>query len=582
MSAHEEDKEYRQFDWRLMKRFLVYLRPHRRWVALAGLLVLSGVLLRLAAPVVVKGAIDGPIAHHDAAGLGYYMAIFLAVGAGLTLVKYAEELVTTLAGQRIIRDVRMEVFGHLQRQPIRFFQSHPVGRLTTRLTNDVEALNEMFTSGLVWLAMDLVMLAGLTGMMFWLSWRLALATFALSPLALVGLWLFRRFARHYFREMRRQLAALGAMLHELIAGMSVVQLFGQEERVRHRYGERDEEYLHTGLRATVVHSFFFAGAQMAGALALAVLIGYGAAMVGEGAMSLGGLVAFAYTAQKFFEPIHDMSEKFTILQSAMAASERLFGMLDLPAEDPGAGAPTPARGHVEFDAVHFSYDGKTPVLQGVSFSIAPGQCVALVGLTGAGKTTLAHLLERFWDPTGGAIRVDGLELARYDRRALRRAMAIVSQEPFLFRRSVRENIGPGAVEAAQAAQAHDFITALPQGYDTPLAERAATLSTGQRQLISIARALASDPRILILDEATASVDPETERRIQAGVEKLLQGRTALIIAHRLATVRRADRIVVLHHGRVKEEGTHDQLMAAEGLYAQMVRLNLWERTTASS
>jgi ATP-binding cassette subfamily B protein len=581
MNPTHEDKAYAQFDRRLLRRFLGYLGPHRRLVALSAALILAGVGLQTLSPLIVRHAIDGPVEDRDARGLAAAAGLFLGLAAIVTLLKYLEHLATSLAGQRMIRDLRLEVFGHLQRQPIAYFTRTPVGRLTTRLTNDIDALDEMFTSGLVWMVMDLALLAGYTAIMFVLSWRLTLLMFSLAPLVAVGLLLFRRYARDVLRALRQKIAALAAMVQELIAGMSVVQLFGQERRVEERFGERNQDFRRTAFRAVVVHSLFYPGAQLVGALAVALLIAYAAGAVGEGGLSYGTVVAFAYAANRFFGPIQDLAEKYTILQSAMAAAERLFGILDSPAEDPGGAVGAVARGAIEFDGVDFSYDGSTPVLQGVSFSVAPGERVALVGLTGAGKTTLAHLLERFYDPTGGSIRVDGVDVRRYERRALRRGMALVTQEPFLFTRTIRENIGGRAHEAAAAAQAHDFITALPDGYETPMAEGAATLSLGQRQLVSIARALATEARILILDEATASVDPQTERRIQAAMERLLAGRTALVIAHRLETVRRADRIVVLHHGRVRETGTHDELMAREGLYAQMVRLHLWEGDSAS-
>lgn len=570
-----EDREHRDFDRRLFARFVRYLRPHKALVATSAALIAVGVGARMVSPFLVQAVMDGPVKDKNVAGLGFYAAIFLGIAAASALLKYVEHLVTTLAGQRIIRDLRNEVFAHLQRQPVATFTRTPVGRLTTRLTNDIESLNELFTSGLVWMVMDLALLVGMTVVMLLLSWRLTLLTFSLAPVVAAGLWMFRRWGRPLYREWRRTIAAMAATIQELIQGMSVVQLFAQEKRAEARFRARSHETRDAAFRIIGIHSLFYPGAQLVGALGLAILLAYAGHAIGAGVLTFGTLVAFAYAAQKFFEPIHDLTEKFTILQSAMASSERLFGILDTPAEDAGGGAPAPSGGAVAFENVNFTYDGRTPVLDGVSFGIAPGERVALVGLTGAGKTTLAHLLERYYDPTGGAVRVDGRDAREYDRRALRSSMALVSQEPFIFRRTVRENIGGAAEEAARVAQAHDFITALPAGYDTPLAEGGATLSSGQRQLLSIARALARDPKILILDEATASVDPETERRLQAGVERLLEGRTALIIAHRLATVRNADRIVLLHHGRVREEGTHDELMAREGMYAQMVRLNLW-------
>jgi ATP-binding cassette subfamily B protein len=581
----EDEAQGRAYDARLMRRFLRYVRPYAPLVAVTFVLLVARVATDLAAPLLFQKAVDGPLARGDFDGLLRYGALFAAAVAATGALEFAYSWMTNVAGQRILFDLRTELFGHLQKLSVSFFDRNPVGRLTVRTTNDVENLNELFTSGLVEFAADLLMLGGVITMMFLTHWKLALVTMAVVPLVLLATFLFRNVARERYRAMRQKIARLNSTLNENINGMRTIQTFGREAACLERFRRHNAEYRDSAVSAIFAYSIFYPGIEVLAALGMAILVAYGGVSILDGSLTFGAFIAFLYYVHKFFMPVREIAEKYNILQAAMASSERLFKILDTPpevADRPGA-RPAPAlRGEVEFDRVSFSYDGKTPVLQDVSFRVEPGRSLAVVGLTGAGKTTIINLLLRFYDPSSGAVRVDGRDVRDFEQRSLRRQTGLVLQDVFLFAGSVEENIRLGersmgrarVEEAARAVNADRFVARLPRGLDTDVMERGALLSTGERQLLSFARALAFDPRLLILDEATSSVDGQTERLIQEGLLRLMKGRTSIVIAHRLSTVQHADRILVLHRGRVREEGTHAELLRADGLYRKLYRLQL--------
>lgn len=578
----EEEALGRAYDGRLMRRFLRMMRPHLPLVLLTFLLGLVKIACDLATAPILKHAVDGPIAAGNPRDLLAWVGLFAGAILGMAAFEFAEICVMNLLGQRVILDLRMRVFAHLQRLPLAFFDRNPVGRLMIRVTNDVENLNELLTSGLIAVAGDLLLIVGILGMMFWTSWKLALATLAPAPLLLIAVLVFRVVARNQYRDLRVKIARLNSYLNECVNGMRTIRLFGREGTVFDRFHGLAEDYRVASNRIVMAYSVFFPVVDLLSAISVAFLLAYGGTQIMEGSLSFGTFLAFLYLAQKFFQPVRDLSEKYNILQAAMASSERLFVLLDEPVaiSRPAAPAEPAPRGEVVFEDVRFSYDGKTPVLDGVSFRVAPGERVALVGVTGAGKTTITNLLLRLYDVTGGRILVDGIDVRAHDPEALRRRFALVLQDVFLFAGSVEENLRLGErnlpreriEEAVRAAGADRFVARLPKGLETEVRERGTALSSGERQLLSVARALAFDRPILILDEATSNVDSESEAALQVSLDRLLKGRTALVVAHRLSTIRRVDRILVLHHGRLAEEGSHDQLMRLGGLYARLCRL----------
>jgi ATP-binding cassette subfamily B protein len=504
---------------------------------------------------------------------------------------YGQTVLVHSLGQRLMFDLREQIFAHLQRVDVRFYDRHPVGRLMTRLTTDVDALNELFTAGVVALVQDVFLLLGIVGLMVYLNWRLALVAFLVLPLLLVVTVWFKTNARRVYREVRTRIARINAFLQEHITGMATVQLFTEESRSFERFDRLNAEHRQANLEAIFYYAVFFPAVELVSALGIALLIWYGGGQVLAGEVTLGALIGFVQLSQRFFQPISDLSEKYNILQSAMAASERIFALLDTPIAIVRREGyrPERVRGHIEFRHVWFAYEGEDWVLRDVSFEVHPGETVALVGPTGAGKTTIAHLLLRFYDVHRGEVLVDGVDVRQWDLSALRRAFALVPQDVFLFSGDVMTNIRLGerdfseerVREAARRVHAHAVIERLPHGYRTEVGERGALLSAGEKQLIAFARALCFDPPILILDEATAHIDPQTEGLIREALETLLAGRTSVIIAHRLSTVQRADRIIVLHKGRVREIGTHAELLERDGLYARLYRLQ-YRRWTGSS
>ena len=582
LAYHEEEALGRAYDARLMRRLLGFLRPYRLQVACAVFFVLLGAGLQILGPYLIKVAIDGDIARGDTAGLTQVALLFICVLLAEFVVGYFQMSIMQAVGQRIMYDLRMQLFEKLQRMSLPFYDRNPVGRLMTRITGDVDVLNELFTSAVVTIVGDVVTLVGIMVAIFLLNPELAGVTFSVLPLiVLVTLW-FRRNVRTTYRDVRTALARMNANLQENLTGMSTTHIMNREARQFEGFRAVNAEHRDANVRSIFYYAVFFPAIELVGALATALIIWYGGRQVMWGGLTLGGLVAFLLYAERFFRPISDMSEKYNILQSAMASSERIFSLLDAPIEVPAPTAPrtvSPVRGDIRFDGVHFAYQSGEEVLKDVSFRVAPGEKVAIVGATGSGKTTLISLLTRFYDVQKGSITVDGLDVREWDETALRRSIGVVLQDVFLFAGTVEENLRLGEdlpherlVAAAKEVHAHAFIERLPGGYGAPVVERGATFSTGEKQLLSFARALAFDPRILVLDEATSSVDTETELLIQDALRRLMKGRTSIVIAHRLSTIQDVDRIVVLHRGQIREYGTHAELLALNGIYSRLYAL----------
>ena len=588
----------KSYDWTLLRRLLRYLRPHAASVAAAFALIVAMSGLDLVAPYLTKVAIDRYIARGDAAGLSRVAFLYLLTLAAAWGVRYWQNQIMQMTGQRIMQDLRREIHAQLQRLHVAYFDRNPVGRLMTRVTTDVDAVNELFTSGVVTVFGDLFALAGIMAVMLSLDWRLALVTFSvIPPFFLLTNW-FRKGARSSFRETRRWVARINSFLQENLSGMAVVQLFRREERSRADFAVINRRHADANLRAIFYYAVFYPAIEFLAALATALILIKGGSQVLSRTLTLGVLVAFIQYSERFWRPISDLSEKFNVLQAAMAASERIFGILDTKAlvTSPAVPyAPAAIEGRVRFEGVWFSYAPQHPqeqetwVLKDIDFDVAPGRSVALVGATGAGKTSVISLLLRFYDAQRGCVRLDGVDVRDYDLRALRSSLALVLQDVHLFSGTIASNIRLGSPipdervrAAAEAVHAHRFIEALPQGYDTEVKERGSTLSVGQKQLLSFARALAHDPRVLILDEATSSIDTATEELIQDALRVLLRGRTAIVIAHRLSTVQHVDEILVLHKGRIRERGTHQELLARRGTYWKLYQLQYREQDAGAA
>jgi len=621
---HEEETLGKAYDARLMRRLLTYLRPYR-WkvvVAVFTLFLIAG--LELVGPLLLAYALDHAIPDGDTRLLGILAGAYLGALLLSFLLGYLQTVLTTWIGQRVMYDLRMQVFEHLQRLSLRFFDRNPVGRLMTRVTNDVEALNEMFTTGVVTIFGDVFTLVFILAALLWLDVRLGLVTLAVLPPVALAAFVFRGLIREAYREIRIRLARINAFVQERVTGVQIVQLFGRELDTARRFDRINRDHLDWHLRSITFYALFFAVMEAMTSITLALILWYGGGEVIRGALTIGTIAAFLQYARRFFRPIQDLSEKYNVLQGAMAASERIFNLLDTEPEirdhpEP-LHLPADGRGEIEFRGVWFSYAGPAPVpsgdrlsvisypsedgavatdnqqpitengggdgpgeqwvLKGVSFRARAGERVAIVGATGAGKSTIINLLMRFYEPQRGEILFDGVPIHRVPVSELRDRIGLVLQDVFLFSDDVRYNIRLGnaaiddaRVEAAAARVSADrFIGRLPGGYEQPLGERGASLSVGERQLVSFARALAFDPLVLILDEATSSVDSELEESIEAALDELMRGRTSLVIAHRLSTVQHADRILVLHHGELREQGTHAELLRAGGLYARLYEL----------
>jgi ATP-binding cassette subfamily B protein len=579
------------YDSRLMRRLITYLRPYKKFVALALLLILFESVLEVAFPWLTKIAIDRYIAAADMRGLMFIAAIFV----GLLVLKFVFATLQTYTlqntGQKIMYDMRMQVFQHLQGLSPSFYDRNPVGRLITRVITDVDVLNELFSAGLVSIFGDIFTLLGITVAILVLNWQLGLVTLSVVPLIIIATEVFRRQVRDSYRRVRIAIAKINAFLQEHITGMSVVQLYNRERKSFEKFDTINNEHLVANKDGIVAYAWFYPAVELLSSVAVALIIWYGGGKVMTASLSLGALFAFIQYSRRFFQPIQDMSEKYNILQSAMASSERLFKLVDTPAtvvNPQNALKPAQqARGEIEFRNVWFAYNDQDWVLKDVSFHVSPGESVAIVGHTGAGKTTTTSLLTRFYDIQRGEILLDGIDIAKLDLNYLRGSFAVVLQDVFMFSGTMESNIRLGspisrdrAVAAAEDVNLAPFLRTLPLGLDHPVNERGTMLSVGQRQLLAFARALAHDPQILILDEATSSVDTETEIQIRKAIERLMEGRTSIIIAHRLSTIQRCDKIIVMHKGRVREVGTHQQLLAQRGIYYKLYQLQYKDQEVA--
>ncbi|HEY5615818.1 MAG TPA: ABC transporter ATP-binding protein [Bacteroidota bacterium] len=592
---HEEEVLGKAYDARLMRRLLTYLRPYK-WHVVAGILlsiIVSG--LEAVRPYFTKIAVDTDIAANDKHGLLMTTLAFFGVLVFRGLMQYANAYLTQWIGQRTIFDLRMEVFAHLQKRSLRFYDRNPIGRLITRVTNDIEVLNEMFSSGIVMVFTDVFTIIGIFYFMFSMNWELALVTLSVLPLLFYGTFLFRKRAREAYRQVRIQIARINTFMQEHITGMLIDQIFNREKKSFEKFSGINAAHRDANIKSILYYALFYPGVELIGAIAIGLIIWYAGAQALDGAITLGTVMAFLQFNEMFWRPIRDLSEKYNILQTAMASSERVFHLLDDKTTIAEPAQPVPldkVRGEIEFRDVWFAYnvpsDGaRSPewVLKGISFHIKPGETVAIVGHTGAGKTSITSLLSKFYEVQRGEILVDGVNIQRLRSHDLRKHLSIVQQEVFLFSGDIKGNINLGnddiSLERVQAATrvvgADRFIEQLPGTYDAEVKERGATLSVGQKQLLSFARALAHQPKILILDEATSSVDTETEQLIQAAIRKLLLGRTSIVIAHRLSTIQRADKIIVLHKGEIREQGTHQELLALNGIYKRLYELQYKEQ-----
>ncbi len=580
----DDDILGKAYDARLMRRLLEYLRPYWRSVAVAFVAIVAGSAASLAQPYLFKIAIDRYISAGRLDGLTRLAAVYLFILIGAFVAEYVQTWSMQLTGQRIMFDLRMAIYEHLQRLDLRYYDRNPVGRLMTRVTSDVDVLNDLFTAGVVTVFGDLFALLGIMAMMLWMNWRLALVAFAVLPLIVLITQWFRRNVRDSYRVVRGWIARINAFLQENITGMSTVQLFRREPLNFARFDEIDRKHRDANIDSIFYYAVFYPAVEAVSALSAALIIWYGGASVMRNALTLGSLVAFLQYSQRFFRPISDMSEKFNVLQSAMASSERIFKLLDEPivvrAPIRPERRPAPARAHIVFEGVWFAYNDQDYVLKDVSFEVRPGQRVGIVGATGAGKSSLVNLLLRFYDVTRGRITVDGVDVRDLDLDDLRGLFSLVLQDVHLFSGTIADNIRLGHAsiddervrQAAHAVHADAFIDRMPGGYASMVAERGSTLSVGQKQLLSFARALAFDPRVLILDEATSSVDTETELLIRDALRVLMAGRTTIAIAHRLSTIQDMDKILVLHKGQLRESGTHQELLARRGIYFKLFEL----------
>jgi ATP-binding cassette subfamily B multidrug efflux pump len=578
------DKAY---DARLIRRLWVYIRPYRRdfWLAMGCLPAIS--VFSLVQPYLLKITIDRYIASHNTTGVAGMGVLYGAAMLGELVFLYLQYYLTMLVAQKSLADLRIDVFAHVQRLEAAYFDRNPVGRLVTRMTTDVDVINEMFAAGAMTILMDIATLLGIVGIMLAVNARLALVSLSLLPLMALAINFFRIKSRQSYRLIRERVARINAYLQEAISGMMVIQLFAREAQTFAEFNRHNDAHREANHWSNIYEASLFSLVEAVSSISFALIVWYGGHQILGATLAFGTLVAFIEYVQKFFIPLRDFSSKYAVMQSAMSAAERVFDLLDTrpkirtPATPH---APGRVRGRIQFEHVWFAYKGDaagdTAVLRDVSFTVEPGETVAIVGATGAGKTTIIKLLNRFYDVQRGRVLVDDVDVRAWDLQALRRGIGAVAQDVFLFSGTVADNISLHRPETARAAvcaaaatvNAERFIARLPRGYDERVRERGSNLSAGQRQLLAFARALAYDPAILVLDEATSSVDTETELLIQDALDKLMQQRTAVVIAHRLSTIEHSDRIIVMHHGQIREVGTHQELLMLNGLYARLHRL----------
>ena len=579
------------YDARLMKRLLGYLQGYYLYLAIAVVLMIAATGVELASPLLVKLGIDKHITVGELKGLEWIVLGYLGLQVATFITRYLHMYVTQWLGQRVVFDMRTKLFNHLQRMDIKFVDSRPLGWMMTRLTNDIQNLNEMFSSGVVSIVGDLLTLIGIVVVMLVLNVKLALVTFTVLPILFWMVFTFRKKVRITFRDIREALAKLNGFIQEHITGVRTVQLFVRERLTVEKFRSLNSAYRNAFIKAIRYFALFFPGVTITSAISTALILLVGGLMIRGDALTWGALVAFLQYAERFFRPIRDLSERYNTMQAAMASAERVFWLFDTEPEIDNPTKPASVEkimGKVEFDGVWFAYKSGENVLRDISFNAEPGETVAVVGATGAGKTTLISLLQRFWDVTEGRILLDGSDIRDYNVSDLRHVFGVVQQDVFLFSGSIAENItlgdnkidGEALRNALRDANALDFVESLQRGVDEPVGERGARLSGGQKQLLAIARAIAIDSPVLLLDEATSAIDTETERRIQDALERLMKNRTTIVVAHRLSTIRQADKIVVMHKGRVREVGTHEQLLTEDGIYAKLYRLQFAEASAA--
>jgi len=582
-AGQQEEVLGKAYDFRLIRRLWHFIVPYKRLFLWSLLVLPLQQAFGLAQPYLMKVGIDRYIAGKDLWGLQNVMLLFFGALVGETLAAFAQYYLSMLVAQRCLADLRVAIFNHVQKLPTSYFDRNPVGRLVTRMTTDVDVLQEMFSSGVVTLLADFIMVAWIIGIMFYLDVKLALVSLAMIPPMALAINFFRVKARQTYRQIRERIARINAYLGEAISGMAVIQLFAREEKSFRDFDRLNADHRDAYHLSNLYEAALYSMVEAAGAVSVGLLLWYGGGLVLQAAIGIGTLVAFKEYLHRFFVPLRDFSQKYAVMQSAMASAERIFQLLDTPVDiqsPASALVPKPFRGEVVFDKVWFHYKADTPVLKGVSFRIEPGERVAVVGATGSGKTTTIKLLNRSYDIERGSIKVGGVDVRDWDLRALRRHIGVVLQDVFLFSGDVRANLALGdpsiplerIEEAARVANADSFIRRLPDGYAANVRERGSNFSGGQRQLLALARVLVYRPEILVMDEATSSIDSETEALIQDALEKIMRDRTCLLIAHRLSTIRNADRIIVLHHGEVREMGTHAELMEMRGIYHRLYQL----------